>query len=325
MSTLLLPCIGRKIIEGMPQYLVRHPNGKLLLERSIEGIYADTYEKIIITVLEEDNRIFNAAHILLQEMGKKYPLQIVELPEMTSGPAETIYRTLKRTNTIGEIVIKDSDNYIEITNKMSGNFVAGLALNDWDRDIHNLREKSFLILNEQKNVLDIIEKQIRSDVICLGLYGFKRADDFLRAYEKLNDESYPIHSLFISHIISYLIGYGNKVFRYTTATSYENWGDERLWKDMQRDYTMYFIDLDNILGSQEFLIEKHKQKLYAIQTRGAYFVGYTTHDEKYKINALRILEEAGLHFIKVVYGCPYSAMKEIIDSDEVLDQKVIEL
>ena len=53
--------------------------------------------------------------------------------------------------------------------------------------------------------------------------------------------------------------------------------------------------------------------------------GYTTHDEKYKISALQILEEAGLRFIKVVYGCPYSTMKEIIDSDEVLDQKVIEL
>lgn len=325
MGTLIIPCVGRKVINGVPQYLIRHPNGKLLLERSMDGICAESYEKIIITILAEDKERFNAEKIINQEIGDKYPLQIIELPEMTSGPAETVYRTLKRTNTTGEIVIKDSDNYIKIMTKMSGNFVVGLDLNDWERDIHNLRNKSFLILNEQKNVLDIIEKKIRSDVICLGLYGFGRADKFLRAYEKLNDESYPIHSLYISHIISYLIGYDNNVFRYTTASEYENWGDERLWKDLQRDYTMYFIDLDNILGSQGILTENHQKKLEALQSRGAYFIGYTTHDENYKIAALRILEEAGLHFIKVVYGCPYSTVKEIIDSDEVLEQKVIEL
>ena len=38
-----------------------------------------------------------------------------------------------------------------------------------------------------------------------------------------------------------------------------------------------------------------------------------------------MLEEPGLHFMKVVYGCAYSTVKEIIDSDEVLEQKVIEL
>ena len=36
MSTLIVPCVGRKIMNGIPQYLNRHPNGKLLIERSIE-------------------------------------------------------------------------------------------------------------------------------------------------------------------------------------------------------------------------------------------------------------------------------------------------
>ena len=35
MSTLIIPCVGRKFIDGKPQYIVRHPNGKLLLERSM--------------------------------------------------------------------------------------------------------------------------------------------------------------------------------------------------------------------------------------------------------------------------------------------------
>lgn len=325
MSTLILPCVGRKFIDGKPQYIVRHPNGKLLLERSIEGIFPENYEKILVVLLKEDVKKYNVRVLIENEIGNNYPIEVVELPEMTLGPAETVYQAIKLKGIEGQVVVKDSDNYIRIPEHMTANFVAGLDLNEWEKDIHNLRDKSFLILNEQKNVLDVIEKQIKSDVICLGLYGFKKAESFITAYEKLNDESYPINRLYISHIISYLIGYSGKVFRYTSALEYENWGDGRLWKDMQRDYTLYFIDLDNVLGESGVLKEMHKEKLGILQARGASFIGYTTHDEGYKTVALQVLEEAGLEFIKVVYGCPFSEVKEIIDTDEVLERKVIEL
>ena len=83
--------------------------------------------------------------------------------------------------------------------------------------------------------------------------------------QHLNDASYPISKLYVSHVISYLIGYSGRVFRYVNSIAYENWGDERLWKDMQRDYTLYFIDLDNILGSDGILTESNKEKLEVLQ------------------------------------------------------------
>lgn len=324
MSTLIVPCMGRKLANGIPQYLNRHPNGKLLIERSIEGVYTDHYEKVLIVLLAEDEERFRSKSIIYHEV-KKYPIEIVTLDEMTSGPAETVYEALKRTKTIGAVVVKDADNYLRTENVPQGNFVAGLDLNKWERDIHNLRNKSFLIVNEQGNLLDIIEKQVRSDVICLGLYGFKKAEDFIKAYEHLNDASYPITKLYVSHVISYLIGYFGRVFHYIPSIAYENWGDERLWKDMQRDYTLYFIDLDHILGTDGVLAEDNKMKLTILQNRGASFVGYTVENENYKIEALKVLREAGLDFIKIVYGCPYSENKEIIASEEELKKKVIEL
>ena len=177
----------------------------------------------------------------------------------------------------------------------------------------------------QGNLLDIIEKKVRSDVICLGLYGFNKAEDFVKAFRRLNDVSYPISRLYISHVISYLIGYKGRVFHYISAVEYENWGDERLWKDMQRDYTLYFIDLDNILGKEGVLSETNKNKLSVLQKRGASFIGYTVENEAYKISALKVLQQEGLKFIKIIYGCPHSEMKEIIDSEEALERKVIEL
>ena len=324
MSTLIVPCMGRKLANGIPQYLNRHPNGKLLIERSIEGVYTDQYKKVLIVLLAEDEEKFRSKSIICREV-TKYPIEIVALDEMTFGPAETVYKALRRTNITGTVVVKDADNYLRTERVPQGNFVAGLDLNKWERDIHNLRNKSFLIVNEQGNLLDIIEKQVRSDIICLGLYGFNKAEDFIKAYEHLNDASYPITKLYVSHVISYLIGYSGRVFHYVPSLAYENWGDERLWKDMQRDYTLYFIDLDHILGTEGVLTEKNKMKLTTLQNRGASFVGYTVKNEYYKIEALKVLGEAGLHFIKIVYGCPYSENKEIIASEEALENKVIEL
>lgn len=324
MSTLIVPSMGRKVANGIPQYLNRHPNGKLLIERSIEGVYTKQYERVLIVLPAEDKEKFHVDQIISNEV-KDYPLEMLFLDEMTSGPAETVYEAIKKANVTGEVVVKDADNYLRTEETPHGNFVAGLDLNVWERDIHNLRNKSFLIVNEQGNLLDIIEKRVRSDVICLGLYGFKKTGDFVKAYEHLNDASYPITRLYVSHVISYLIGYSGRVFHYVASTEYENWGDGRLWKDMQRDYTLYFIDLDNILGADGILTDGNRKKLTTLQSRGASFVGYTVANENYKIAALKVLEEAGLRFIKIVYGCPYSENKEIIASEEALERKVIEL
>ena len=69
----------------------------------------------------------------------------------------------------------------------------------------------------------------------------------------------------------------------------------------------------------------NKEKLEVLQNRGASFIGYTVENEEFKISALNILQEAGLSFIKIIYGCPYSERKELIASDEELERKVIEL
>lgn len=324
MNTLIVPCLGRKTIDNQPQYLLRHPNGKLLIERSIEGIFPELYDKIIFAILKDDSIKYNAKEIIENELADKYSIDICEFDKLTSGPAETVYKTIKEKNIDGSIVVKDSDNYIKLEEQMEGNFIAGLDLNNSVRDVHNLRNKSFLIINEQNNILDIIEKQIKSEIIGLGLYGFKNVQDFVSAYEKLDDMSYPIDSLYLSHIISYLIGYSQRIFHYISSIEYENWGDERLWKDMQRDYTLYFIDLDNIFKTAT-LSENNKNRLMALQSRGAYFIGYTTHNKEYRNNILQVMEDSGIKFIKVIYDCPYSSVKEIIDTDDLLIQKVLEL
>ena len=245
MRTLIIPCCGRRMIDGRPQYMTHHPQGKLLLERCIEGIKPECFDRLLITVLREDH----VKDSILAEMGKRYPLEVVELDEPTNGPVDTIYETIMRTNTSGSVVVKDADNYVAIDELPEGNFVAGLDLNTWQHDINDLRNKSFLIINEQKSILDIIEKQFRSDVICLGLYGFKNAEHYCKAYRRLNTTDYPINCLYLSHIISYMIGYYDNVFRYVEAIAYENWENQLDWQRIQAKYATYFVDLDAVQDS----------------------------------------------------------------------------
>lgn len=308
MRTLIIPCGGNTYIDGKPQYLNRHPNGKLLIERCMEGICPESFDRIIAVILRQDADAYEADRLLLEEFSDKYPFEVVILPQRTSGPADTVYYGITQGHIQGSIIVKDVDNYVKIpTDKIAtDNFVAGLDLNHWDRDIHNLRNKSFLILNEQGNLLDVIEKQFKSDVISLGLYGFKSAEDFISAYTKLNDSGYPIDRLYLSHVISYLIGYSGKIFQYVPATAFENWSDDRHWKDLQADYALRFLNLDN---------EWDRQKLLSLQQHGATFVGFSAKDRQGAELSLRTLEQAGIHFLDVIYNCPWSQTRIVMDKE----------
>lgn len=314
MNTLLIPCLGRRLVNGIPQYVGRHPNGKLLIERCIEGINCSLYSRILIAILKEDEERYQAGSIILSEL-TGYPVELIYLDEMTSGPAETVYKVLKIADVTGSVVIKDADNYLKMGEQPCGNFIAGLDLNTWNRDIHNLRNKSFLIVNEQKNILDIIEKQVRSDVICLGLYGFQRSKDFITAYEHLNDPSYPITKLYVSHVISYLIGYSGRVFHYVPCTEYENWGDERLWREMQEDYSLYFLDLDHLFDKSEFVSEEEIcRNIRLLQDRGASFIGYSVKGRDQDIGALQVFSSKDIRLTGVVRNCPWSENALVIHS-----------
>lgn len=318
MRTLIIPCGGRKLLDGKPLYLARHPNGKLLIEWCMAGICPESFDRILVVLLQEDVDDFGADRIILDELMGKYSVEVVILPAQTPGPADTVYQAIRLADVHGAVVVKDVDNHVRVPRELiaQGNFVAGLDLNLWERDIHNLRNKSFLILNEQGNLLDVIEKQFKSDVICLGLYGFKWAEDFVGAYRKLNDPSYPISKLYLSHVISYLIGYSGKVFRYVAATEFENWSDERHWNDIQKDHALYFVDLDR---TTDF------RKLLALQSRGAVFVGYTVKDARQGERATQALAEEGIRLLSVVCDCPWSNVKQILSSDSDLDRIIREL
>ena len=224
MSTLILPCAGRssRFPNMKPKWLLTHPQGELVIQKSISGIDLNKYDRVIITITKEHVEKFDAKLIIEQAfLGRD--IEICVLDNFTSSQSETIYLTLKYMNVTSMFVVKDSDNFVSYEVPCTDNFVIGLDISTYANEVLRLKSKSFLVLNEQNQIIDIIEKQIKSNIICLGTYGFDSADKFskaftlLKKYSKNNVEIYP------SHIIAYLIGTGQSTYQYKEATNFEDW------------------------------------------------------------------------------------------------------
>ena len=315
MRTLVVPCAGTRKINNNPLFLTRYPDNQLLALKAIEGVYPDNYDRIIFTVLKDVDKKFHACEMIKRENKGKYNVDFVVLDEQTSGPAETIYQTIKKAGIDGEFAVRDTHAYLSVKKDYVGNFVAGLDLTTYEKTIDNLRSKSFITINEQGQILDVVEKHFCSDVISAGFYGFKSTEDFNNAYEHLCDPNYNIQKLYLSHVISYLIGYSQRVFHRAKVLEFEDWSTSMAWQKVQKDNSLCFIDLDSIEIDFDTL-----DKLVSLSKAGMAFIGFS-----YNNIRLDDIEMRGVNIISIVHNCPRTNSKTIINNLEDIDRMLLEV
>lgn len=229
-------CAGNRMKNNLPLCLNYHPDGTLLARKAIEGIFPETYDRILYVVTKKNNERYAMKKHIIQSMPGFSNIEIAEIDEETNGPAETVYRAIQKMDLNGEFVVRDSLNYIRMKENQTGNFITGLDVTKFEEEVFKIRKKSFIILNEQKQVLDIVEKRLRSDIISVGTYGFQSTSDFMMAYERLSDPSYSVKTMYVSHVISYLIGYKNSDFYCEKVDCCEDWSSEDAWLYLQHKY-----------------------------------------------------------------------------------------
>lgn len=325
MRTLVVLCAGNRRINELPIFLNRHPDGKLLAEKAIEGIYPNSYDQIIYSTSKSINDEFGANNILEKEIGKKYNVLFFEQEYQTNGPAESVYLTLKGLKIEGEFVVRDSLNKIILDNNETGNFVAGLNLITYDEDVYNLRTKSFIVTNEQKQILDVIEKRLKSDIISVGLYGFKNVSDFFLAYENLNDRNYPIGKMYISNIISYLIGYKQRVFHCADVSFHEDWGTAETWSKVQKKYATVFVDIDGLM--KKIYKNEYEDKLVSLLTvfsnKNQFVILFTRNKEINKKSMYQKLKLKKINCIDIISSVSFSSENFIVSDDNDLQRVLI--
>lgn len=326
MITLIIPCAGKssRFPNMKPKWMLTYPDGKLMIEKSLEGLNLDDFDRIIITIVKPHDDKYEAKLILEQVFANNPKIEICVLDDFTSSASETIYLTLTKMNVKGAFVIKDSDNYVsfKLTQPLQ-NAIVGYDLST-HRNISNIPEKSFLIVNEQNIIEDIIEKQIVSKIICLGVYVFKSVDDFLEAYRALQQKNVN-GEMFISHVISYMLTKNNVIFTSIMADDYEDWGTLQEWKATQKRYRTYFIDVDGVIlknsgkygsinwSNNKVLLEENVKSIIELQNNGAQIVITTSRTEEYRKNLENILNHAGIFPYTILMGMNHAARVVIND------------
>lgn len=330
MRTLIIPCAGRssRFPNTKPKFLLTHPDGKLMVKKAISGLDWNIFDRIVITIVKEHDERYEAGLILNQvfnvKQGSKF--EIVVLDDFTSCQAETVAKTIEKAQIDGEIVIKDSDNFVAIDAlKLCNDAVVGINIETFREEISRLNAKSFMLVNEQDIITDIIEKRIKSQYICIGIYCFRNTKIFLEAYNMLKANNLNSREIYISHVVSYLIGIKKSVFRYLQADDYEDWGTIKDWVQVQKRLKTYFVDLDGVLlknrgkyGSSNWdtsceLIEENVQVLKRLSNAGAQIVITTSREEKYRKELTELLEDQGIQIHAMVMECHHACRVIIND------------
>ena len=251
MNTLIIPCAGKSSrFDGMlPKWMLKYPDGKPMVEESICGLPLVKYDRVIVTAVREHLDKYSGEELLRKSIGKKLgnKFELCILDNFTSCQAETVYETIKRCHIEGAFAVKDSDNYIEMDLTENTDFVVGLNMHMFKKEIERLSAKSFLMINSQGIITDIIEKKIVSEYISIGMYGFRSSELYCAAFESLSNSKGMENEIYISHVISYLIGTKQSVYSYVEANDYEDWGTKKDWYSVLNTKRTVFVNVEGII------------------------------------------------------------------------------
>ena len=294
--------------------MLSHPmTNRLMVTEAISGLNLDFFDNIYFICLQqhEDKYSFMKGFVSeLDDAGLRAKSNIVLLPEQTESQSETVYTFLSGYDLDGFIFIKDSDGFYRCDVE-ERNQVAYFDLNDMD-DI-NARTKSYVDLDVNNVVTNIVEKKVISSTFSSGGYGFADAKEFCKTFEKLQDLD---GECYISHIIFEMMLSGS-TFYGTKTTDFKDWGTLDAWNKYKSQYKCLFVDIDGTLitnsshhfppytGSGE-PIEDNIDLLAELHEQGrAKIILTTSRPERLRQLTIQELQTKGIPFDHLVMGLPH--------------------
>ena len=284
-----------------------------MVTEAISGLNLDFFDNIYFICLQqhEDKYSFMKGFVSeLDDAGLRAKSNIVLLPEQTESQSETVYTFLSGYDLDGFIFIKDSDGFYRCDVEEK-NQVAYFDLNDMD-DI-NARTKSYVDLDVNNVVTNIVEKKVISSTFSSGGYGFADAKEFCKTFEKLQDMD---GECYISHIIFEMMLSGS-TFYGTKTTDFKDWGTLDSWNKYKSQYKCLFVDIDGTLvtnSSHHFPpyvgtgepIEDNIDLLAELHEEGkAKIILTTSRPERLRQLTLQELQVKGIPYDELVMGLPH--------------------
>ena len=310
-NTLIIPAAGKssRFPNMKPKWLLTHPDGELMIQKVISSFDFDDYENVILTVLQDHESKYSITDLISQIYNDK--VSVCLLQSHTDSAAETVYQTIVKNNLKGFITIKDSDCYVEANFESNRNFVCGMKV-DHNSNIENIQNKSFIVKNDNDVISDIQEKNIISNIICVGVYSIS-VDLFLHSFREIRQSvTYSFNSeLYISHIISYLI-YNKTSFDFIPATQFIDWGTLKDWQNEQKKYKTFFFDIDGVLvenvpkyGSRNWF-NSNVEVLKKLSQLGHQIIFTTSRSPSGVYLFEKFLQEQGIEYKQIITECYHS-------------------
>ena len=325
MKNLIIPIAGKssRYPNTKPKWMLTHPKSNLFMVlESIKGINLDFFDKIYFVALKEHQDKFQFEKGFAEELEQQNIIDkstIIYLDESTKSQSETVYKAITTQNIQGFIMVKDSDNYFECKLETTENQVCYYDLNNTENI--NPSNKSYLKIDENEVISNIVEKKVISSTFSIGGYCFKSTEDFISSYKEMEEVE---DECFISNIIFDLILKGQSFFG-KSCSNYKDWGTLQDWNSYKSEYNTIFTDLDGTLventsykfppyiGQGKPLTNNIKW-LQQIYDKGKTEIIITTsRPEKYREQTLNELKDKNIPYDVLIMGLQHS--KRVIIND----------
>jgi hypothetical protein len=179
---------------------------------------------ISIAVLAQHDQLYQAAAQVRNALGSD--VRLVVLPQLTRGPADTAAAMIRELQLTGPVLIKDCDNWGQFGPIEEQNAVWTGNLAHYP-NLTNTAAKSYLAVNSQDIIVNIVEKAVISNHFVAGAYQFTQCEQLATQYDQLAQEFKG--EIFLSHVIARMINKG-RVF---VNRSMVNWIDVGTAADWQ--------------------------------------------------------------------------------------------
>jgi hypothetical protein len=328
MKNLIIPMGGKSSrFPGMrPKWMLTHPStGNLMCVESVQGINLDFFDKIYFVILNEHEELYNISSAIIKSMeNTRLSNKIIDrvnvtiLESSTKSQSETVYEAIKKENIEGFIYIKDSDGYFRCTINSEENQVTYFDLNNIDEI--NARSKSYIELDSNGTIINMVEKNVISSSFCVGGYGFNTATEFCNYYNRI--KNLP-GECYISNVIFEMILEGEK-FIGIESSDFSDWGTIKSWNDFKSKLYTVFVDFDGTLvtnsshlippyiGEGKPLVN-NIETIKRIKDEGGFIIITTSRPEEYRELTIKEMDTHDIPHDMLIMGLPHSQRLVIND------------
>jgi hypothetical protein len=284
------------------------PDGRLALQRAADSLPQGSWGRMVIAVRADHEKAYGCRELLRRVFGNSAEVMVIEGD--TRGPADTVARMLRTVR--GAFAVKDADSFFDASPLPEDSFVSVCDLRETP-DMAKVGAKSFAVVNDDGMVVEMVEKSIVSNFVCVGLYGVADAALYLDHFNAIARERAE-GEIFVSHVMNRAIAEGLTVVPHQ-AKGLIDVGTLEDWRRHVRPRGSIVCDLDGIVfrnhsryfppywEDKDEPLDANVAALRDWQAAGAQLIFMTARPEEYRAKTQAALAALGLEAHALIMDC----------------------